>query len=145
MGIKRSLCQLVKNQGQDLDRHAPSTLRSVSGTIQEILILLTLLDEFPSLSVMADLWLSVVLGSSLLFWNRYRRNSAMDFLRERPESAPDYCGTTIKNMVNLPHRLTWLGLLWSFNSCCHCPKEYLLLNSCSSRSEAWKFRFGSFL
>ena len=41
--------------------------------------LLSLKDELPSLSAMADLYPSMVLGYNFLSWNEYRRMSAIDF------------------------------------------------------------------
>ena len=58
-GFKGSLCQLVKHQGKVPRGDASPALGSVSmETVQEtseILILLTLMVELPSLSAMADL------------------------------------------------------------------------------------------
>ena len=75
--------QRVQHQGEVPGGDAPLTLRSVSmGTIQEtseILRLQTFIGELPSLSAMADLYPSMVLGCNFLSWNRSIRKSATDF------------------------------------------------------------------
>ena len=64
----QSLCQLVTHQGRVPDMAAPSNpWVCLCGIIQEtgeILIFVDINGEFPNMSAMADLWLSVVLGCS---------------------------------------------------------------------------------
>ena len=105
------------------------------GTIEEtgeILILLTLMCEFPSLFAMGDLWPSMVLGCSFLSWQRCRRKSVVDFIGGWGGGRPEVHLITVAPLCEngpLPHRLIWLRLLRSLNSCCHCLKESLLLDS----------------
>ena len=45
----------------------------------------TFIDELPSLSAMADLCPSTVLGCNFLSWNRYIRKPAIDFIVGAPK------------------------------------------------------------
>ena len=60
-----SHCELVKHQGK-----VPGG--KLSWRRVRLLSLLILIDEFPRLSAMADMWPSIVLGCNFLSWKRYR-------------------------------------------------------------------------
>ena len=90
----------MQHQGKVPGGDVPLTLGSVfveaNQESSEILIFVYIHGRITQLSVMADLYPSMVLGYSFLSWNRYRtsRKSAMDFIKGVPRSPSDYCGLT---------------------------------------------------